>query len=501
MRHSLERLDLHYRKADRIMLSVVWLMALSSLALAAWHDTWGQALLVGGGTALILTVLNSLLPGQRSLRCAMAAGFMILSALHINQTHGLIEAHFGIFALLAFLMFYRDWLPIVVAAATIAAHHLLFFALQQAGAGVHMVDHGSWGVVTMHALYVVLESSILIYMARQARSEAEEGAALLDIAKRLGDSAGPIDLAYRSPVQGALVQHFNHFLAKLEHLVRQVIEESGALRHMGDGLGATTGRLGEGARQQLDEGLFMSSAIEQMSRAIDEVASHADQAARTAREANVKSAEGSAAVEHVRSEIQRLADNIDGTDAEVQSLAGQSEEIGKVLEVIRAIAEQTNLLALNAAIEAARAGDQGRGFAVVADEVRNLAQKTATSTTEIQAIIGRLQQSSRQAAHAMRDSRSGVSRCVEDSQRTADLLASVAREIETISQMNERIAAATHQQAAASAEVNGHLAGVQRIAEQNDEEASRLRRDSQHLVELTERLAGLSTQFQVSRGR
>jgi methyl-accepting chemotaxis protein len=44
---------------------------------------------------------------------------------------------------------------------------------------------------------------------------------------------------------------------------------------------------------------------------------------------------------------------------QVQTLAEQSREIGKVLDVIRAIAEQTNLLALNAAIEAAGPGKPG----------------------------------------------------------------------------------------------------------------------------------------------
>jgi len=499
MPSPLSPLEQHYRKADSIMLGVLWLMALYSLGLAAWHGTWAQALLVGGGTAVVMSVLSQLIHGQRLLRCAMGAAFMVMSALHINQSGGMLEMHFGIFVLLAFLVYYRDWLPIVVAAAVIAVHHLSFFALQSQGTEVFVVKNGNWPIIFLHASYVVVESAILIYLALQTHAEAVEGAALMQAAEKLTDNDDEVDLSYRSSAQGKVSQGFNRFLDTLDELVGEVIKDTQGLQQMGDNLAQATGQLRTGADQQQGEISYMSSAMQQMSRAIDEVAGHADGAATAAQTANQQAAEGSRSVNHVRSEIGKLATQIDATDAEVQALANQSEQIGKVLEVIRSIAEQTNLLALNAAIEAARAGDQGRGFAVVADEVRNLAQKTALSTAEIQQIISRLQQGSRQAAAAMQESRDSVRSCVKDSQVTAELLGAVAQDISAITQMNELIAAATHEQAATSAEVSQHLHSVQHVAEQNLSDAQKLSHDGQQLNQLAERLGRLSRRFRVSR--
>ncbi|MHA6494807.1 methyl-accepting chemotaxis protein [Pseudomonas borbori] len=491
-------LEQHYRNADRIMLGVLWLMFLYSLGLAAWHGTWGQALLVGGGTAAVMSVLQQLIAGRRLLRCAIGAAFMVMSALHINQAGGMLEMHFGIFVLLAFLVYYRDWLPIVVAAAVIAVHHLSFFALQMQGSAVFVVPNGSWPIIFLHAFYVVVESAILIYLAKQTHAEALEGAALMQAAEQLTEHDEAIDLSYRSKAEGKVSKRFNHFLGTLDELVSEVIKDTQGLQQLGGNLVQATGQMRSGADRQQGEIAYMSSAMQQMSSAIDEVAGHADGAASAAQTANQQAAEGSRSVNHVRSEIGKLAAQIDVTESEVQALANQSEQIGKVLEVIRSIAEQTNLLALNAAIEAARAGDQGRGFAVVADEVRNLAQKTALSTAEIQQIISRLQQGSRQAASAMQESRDSVRSCVQDSQATADLLGAVAQDINAITQMNELIAAATHQQAAVSADVSQHLTSVQQVAEQNLSDAQELSRDGEQLSQLAERLSNLSRRFRVS---
>jgi methyl-accepting chemotaxis protein len=71
----------------------------------------------------------------------------------------------------------------------------------------------------------------------------------------------------------------------------------------------------------------------------------------------------------------------------IRDLEQQSQEIGKMTELITEMAGQTNLLSLNAALEASRAGEQGRGFAAVADEIRKLAVKVTETAGEIQSMV------------------------------------------------------------------------------------------------------------------
>ncbi|KEZ74657.1 chemotaxis protein, partial [Pseudomonas syringae pv. syringae FF5] len=93
----------HYRKADRIMLGLIWLLFIYALGLAFWFDTFTQAVVVGGGTAVVLTGLYRAIGGTRLMRCCFGVGLMVMTALHINQAHGQVEIHFGIFVLLAVL--------------------------------------------------------------------------------------------------------------------------------------------------------------------------------------------------------------------------------------------------------------------------------------------------------------------------------------------------------------------------------------------------------------
>ena len=86
-----------------------------------------------------------------------------------------------------------------------------------------------------------------------------------------------------------------------------------------------------------------------------------------------------------------------------EQMNNRSMEVSQITKIISSISDQINLLALNAAIEAARAGEYGKGFAVVADEIRALAEKSATSASDITALIAEMQKDSNESVAAIGD--------------------------------------------------------------------------------------------------
>jgi methyl-accepting chemotaxis protein len=482
-------------QADRLMLGVLWLITLYAFGLAFWHDTWAAALVIGGGTAISLSLLYRLIGGSRLYRCLMAVAFMVLAALHIQQSHGMLEMHFSVFVLLAFLVYYRDWLPVLCAAGVIAVHHVVFFALQQGGAALWVVQgDGGWPVIFIHAGYVVAETIVLLVLAVHGAREAATSEDLQRTSAHLLREGEPVDLAYRSSAGNRLAQRFNRFLGLLDRLVSRVVSAGTELQDTSRHLSRSTTELNRGAEALQLATTQMGGAIEQLAAAVLQVSTDADEAARTARQADADASAGAQAIGATQQGILELERDMQGTGEVVQAVAVSSQQIGRVLEVIGAVAEQTNLLALNASIEAARAGEHGRGFAVVADEVRQLALRTQQATSEIRELIASLQHGSEQAVQAMQASHAGVARCVAYTEQTVDLLGNVHRSIEAI----QAIGVSTREQLSATSEVSRLIDKVRSIADETARDTQEVAQDSQRLEQLATNLGQLCGEFRVS---
>ncbi|MET0129652.1 MAG: methyl-accepting chemotaxis protein [Stenotrophomonas chelatiphaga] len=159
-------------EADRLFLGVSALLALVSMGLALRAGAWTPFLAISLPTLLVVAAQVRLLPGTRLSRCTVALAWMVQAATLIHQTSGLLETHFTVIVLIALLLYYRDWLPLVVAAAAIAVHHVLFFYLQHRGLPYPVFSAGSGiGILALHASYVVVETALLSVMAIQMRRQ------------------------------------------------------------------------------------------------------------------------------------------------------------------------------------------------------------------------------------------------------------------------------------------------------------------------------------------
>ena len=422
---------------------------------------------------------------------------MVVTALHIQQSKGMIEFHFGVFVLLALLLYYRDWIPVVAAAATIAVHHFLFYYLQTQGSPIYVVPDASvgWWIIFVHAGYVIVETAVVIWMSYDLRKDYITSAELTSTTKAMMDK-DRINLTKRTSGNSDVLMMFNDFTQSINSLVDDVINQSTELRRTSKQIVGVTDNVKAHSDSQQTQTDYIATAVEEMTASAAGVSENADDAANAAKDAQSSAQLCQNSSTDTEKSIMQLEQLIADAADKIASLDNETTQIGTVLDVIRGIAEQTNLLALNAAIEAARAGEQGRGFAVVADEVRSLAQRTQQSTEEIDSMIEALQKGSSSAVQAIESSRTLVDTCVQYTRKTMEQIQQVNLAIDAINQMNQAIATSSSEQSTASNDISSHLSGIVVAGQQTSEEIDRANHIADELLELAEKMDEICHKFE-----
>ncbi|MEL3892897.1 methyl-accepting chemotaxis protein [Ferrovibrio sp. MS7] len=269
----------------------------------------------------------------------------------------------------------------------------------------------------------------------------------------------------------------------LKDNVNTTLEQlSGTVRGIADGaamVSEASAEISSGSQDLAQRTESQAASIEETAASMHEITATVRQNADNAQAANQLSQAARDAADKGGSVMQDVVSAMSGIE-------GSSQKIVEIVALIDEIAFQTNLLALNASVEAARAGEAGKGFAVVAQEVRALAQRSASASKDIKALIAESNSQVKTGASLVNQAGTALGEIVNAVKKVTDIVA--------------EIAAASREQATGLDQINTAVASMDEMTQRNGALVEETSASAQSLSNQASELARLVAFFQIEGG-
>lgn len=337
------------------------------------------------------------------------------------------------------------------------------------------VEKASEHQAQMHYLLIALIIGVLVILTaalhftyqRITRALGGEPALANEIVRQVAAGNLAVEIAVSKNDEISLLASMKLMQVNLQRLIGDIQQGAEEVATSAANMTRAAENGADASRRQSDASAGIAAAIEQSTVNINHMSDSAQSAQNISAESQALMATTSKDVNHTVSRIANISVAVGGAAKTVQILERESENIAKIVYLIKGIADQTNLLALNAAIEAARAGSHGRGFAVVADEVRQLAERTSNATNDITVMIDTMRKGAHQAVADIEETVASVTEGVSLVQQVGESVMKLSDSSQNVSNMVSIVSDALREQDAASSEIAFNAEQIAQMIESN----------------------------------